>query len=104
MRRFVALLLIVLFAGDALASRAIRGTVWPQRSEARRAKQERATVEKNHFGLFGMLRHSRDPRPETPVRNREGDQSVILVRSDSVHAYFNRENRPATLDLTIPQG
>lgn len=29
--------------------------------------------------------------------------AVILVRSESVHAYFNRENRPATLDLTIPQ-
>ena len=81
MRRYVPLLLIGLLAGDAMASRAIRGTVWPERSEARRAEQERATAEKSRHGLFGMLRLSRGPRPETPLRNREGDQSVILVRS-----------------------
>lgn len=81
MRRFVGLLVIGLLAGDAMASTAIRGTVWPQRSEARRSERQRAAIEKTHHGLFGMLRLSHGPRAEKPLRNRDGDQSVILVRS-----------------------
>lgn len=83
MRWFVRLVLIGLLAGDAVACGAIRGTVWPERSEARQAKKLRAEAAKEHRGggLFGILRSRPAPDPTTPVRNRDSDQSVVLVRS-----------------------
>ena len=83
MRWLVGLVLIGLLAGDAVACGAIRGTVWPGRSEARHAKKLREVAAKEHRGggLFGILRSHPEPDPTTPVRNQDSDQSVILVRS-----------------------
>ena len=81
MRVILALLVIGLFAGDAVASGAIRGTVWPERSEAKRAAKLRAEAERERHGIFGILHLRRGPAPETPVRDAERDQSVVLVRS-----------------------
>lgn len=86
MRWLIRLVLIGLFAGDAVACGAIRGTVWPQRSEARQAKKLRAEAAHEHRGgLFGILRSHRETDPTTPVRNKDSDQSVILVRSVPEH-------------------
>ena len=81
MRVVVRVILVGLLAGDAMASTAIRGTVWPERSEARQAERLHAEARREHHGLFGMLRFHRESDPATPVRNPDGDQSVILVRS-----------------------
>ena len=83
MRTIVCLVLIALFAGDAVACGAIRGTVWPERSEARHAKKLRAAeaAKEHHGGLFGILRSRHEPDPTTPVHNPDSDQSVVFVCS-----------------------
>jgi hypothetical protein len=82
MRWLVLMVLMVLLAGDAVASGAIRGTLWPGRSEARRAERLRFEAAKEHRGgLFGILRSRREAPSAAPVRNPNGTQSVILVRS-----------------------
>ena len=81
MRLILALLLIGLIAATAIANSAIRGTVWPERSEAQRAEKLRAEAEHQRHGIFGILRQRRDPRSEAPVRDADRDQSVVLVRS-----------------------